>query len=316
MDLVYIMAPSYSGSTLLTRLLASHPQIATVGELKANIPDMAQYVCSCGSRIDDCAFWKELAGALRQGGISLNGGGGLQTHFRAPDRWLLDRVLRARVRGSSFELLRAIALRALPGASVRRGAILEKNRALIGAVASQRAAQIFVDSSKEPVRLKYLAASPTWKVKAIHLIRDGRANAAAHMKHEGIGMQAAAVEWLRTHAECERVARLLLRRNAVQRLHYEQLCRDPREALDNVCRFLEVPPLASVDESGSNQAHLIGNRMRLVHPLKIVLDEKWRETLGRANLAAFQRIAGDMNRRYGYVDPPDLPPQRNANASS
>ena len=34
-DLVYILSPSYSGSTLLTFLLNTHPEIATIGELKA-----------------------------------------------------------------------------------------------------------------------------------------------------------------------------------------------------------------------------------------------------------------------------------------
>ena len=33
--LLYILAPSYSGSTLLTYLLSQHDAIATVGELKA-----------------------------------------------------------------------------------------------------------------------------------------------------------------------------------------------------------------------------------------------------------------------------------------
>jgi hypothetical protein len=32
--LAYILAASHSGSTLLSMLLGSHPQIATVGEMK------------------------------------------------------------------------------------------------------------------------------------------------------------------------------------------------------------------------------------------------------------------------------------------
>ena len=34
-DLVYILAASHSGSTLLAMLLSTHPEICTVGELKA-----------------------------------------------------------------------------------------------------------------------------------------------------------------------------------------------------------------------------------------------------------------------------------------
>ena len=51
-DLIYIMSPSFSGSTLLTFLMGAHPSVATVGELKAtSLGDIDEYDCSCGSRI-------------------------------------------------------------------------------------------------------------------------------------------------------------------------------------------------------------------------------------------------------------------------
>ena len=60
-DLVYILAPSYTGSTLLTFLLAQHKSIATIGELKATArEDLETYRCSCGSLMRKCHFWKTL----------------------------------------------------------------------------------------------------------------------------------------------------------------------------------------------------------------------------------------------------------------
>ncbi len=45
--LIYILAASHSGSTLLSLLLGSHPEITTIGELKAtSLGDPDQYRCS------------------------------------------------------------------------------------------------------------------------------------------------------------------------------------------------------------------------------------------------------------------------------
>ena len=57
--LVYILAPSHSGTTLLARLLGSHPDVYTVGELQPLISgDITKYRCSCGALIRECGFWR------------------------------------------------------------------------------------------------------------------------------------------------------------------------------------------------------------------------------------------------------------------
>jgi hypothetical protein len=113
-DLVYILAPSYTGSTLLTFLLAQHKDIATIGELKATARgDLNTYRCSCGLLQRECGFWKKVAAAMRQNGASftLDDFG---THFRA-DSFLCDRLLRAVLHGRFFEAIRSLAIRLLPG---------------------------------------------------------------------------------------------------------------------------------------------------------------------------------------------------------
>ena len=69
-SVLYILGPSYSGSTLLTLLLAQHPQIATIGELKAatvgRIPD---YRCSCGQLLRECALWRDVQARMQRRGF-------------------------------------------------------------------------------------------------------------------------------------------------------------------------------------------------------------------------------------------------------
>jgi len=100
--LVYILASSYSGSTLLTLLLANHPEISTIGELKASaLGDVGKYVCSCGRPILECRFWKQVGAKMAAMGAEFR----LEdfgTHFRASGP-VCDRILRASLRGKVFE---------------------------------------------------------------------------------------------------------------------------------------------------------------------------------------------------------------------
>ena len=59
---VFLTSANFSGSTLLSFLMDSHPNIASVGELSNSIRgmNMETYQCSCGSRLVDCQFWLEV----------------------------------------------------------------------------------------------------------------------------------------------------------------------------------------------------------------------------------------------------------------
>jgi hypothetical protein len=300
-ELAYIASPSYSGSTLLTFLLGAHPQVATVGELKA-IPayfGADQYRCSCGELIRECAFWKQTSRELSNGngGVDLSE---LGTHFRLPSRRVADRVLRARIRGPAFEAARRIALRVVPAVRREFPRILERNRKLVDAVLRIRKARVFLDGSKDPVRLKYLLQSSGWKVKVIYLVRDGRGATCSYMRHYETRMQAAATEWRRTHEEIERILPVLSPGSCV-RVHYEQLCADPDGTLAGIFELLNLDPALAERDFRDVEQHILGNAMRLACTSEIKLDERWRAALTAGDLDVFERVAGDLNRQYGYA---------------
>src|SRR5262245_15835033 len=63
-NFVYLMGHGYSGSTLLTFLLNSHHDIATVGETgiaPRSRTRLDEFLCSCGERIALCPFWRRVA---------------------------------------------------------------------------------------------------------------------------------------------------------------------------------------------------------------------------------------------------------------
>jgi hypothetical protein len=300
MEFIYIVSTSYSGSTLLTFLLATHSQVATIGELKVTaLGDIDRYDCSCGVRIHQCAFWQRLGQELKRRGTALDFTN-MGTHFRRPDRPLLDRVMRARVRGPLFEALRTFALRLLPGAPQAYAQILARNKLLVDVVEQLRRPRVFLDGSKDPIRLKYLAEAKYWPIKAIHLIRDGRANSASLMNHENLSMETAAYEWRRTHEECEQLKRYFPQGSWFT-LHYEALCRNSPQMVDALFRFIGLDPGQVTLDFRSIEHHILGNSMRLDATSAITVDERWRTTLQSHELAVFERIAGHLNRRYGYT---------------
>ncbi len=297
-DLVYILAPSYTGSTLLTFLLSRHKEIATIGELKATArANLDEYLCSCGVLQRDCEFWKSVTDRMQRAGHSfaLDDFG---THFRA-DSSFCNRLLRAGVRPVYFEVIRDTLLQVIPNCRRRFHDVLERNRQFIDIVCDLQQGSVFLDGSKDAIRLRFLNSAGHWNPKAIYLVRDGRGACNSYMRHYSVPMETAAREWCRVHRECDRVVRELGTEKVIT-IHYEDLCRNTKETLEKIFNFLELDCDLSNLEFRSSEHHILGNEMRLKSTEEIKLDEKWKNYLTDEDLAVFEGIAGRTQRLYGY----------------
>lgn len=296
--LAYIMGPSYSGSTLLTLLLADHPEIATVGELKAtSMGDISSYRCSCGELLTSCSFWYKVKRMMQEQGRDFDFSD-FKTHFRAEKNPLTDRLLRASLRGPLFEVMRKIGFLLSPSARRARQGIIDQNRTLIEIICTLQQAGTFLDDSKEPVRLKFLLAAGWWDIRVIHLIRDGRGITNSYMRHNNATMAQAAQEWVQTQQECNRMARLLGKSRCLT-VHYEELCHKPEKTLTAIHQFLGLEPGAS--SSSKRTKHIMGNQMRLGSLQDIRLDEKWKQAISVEDLHIFSTTTGELNHLHGYT---------------
>jgi hypothetical protein len=179
-------------------------------------------------------------------------------------------------------------------------AILQQNRVLIDLITQLQGGRVFLDGSKDPERLVQFQKSSFWKIKAVHLVRDGRGIANSYMKHYRVGMAAAAREWSLSDLACKR-ARAVLPESNVLTVRYEDLCRHPSEVRKTILRFAGL-----ADENNGNGSrsdfHILGNEMRLTNFKEIRCDEKWRHELHPADLHVFEKVAGIANRENGYHD--------------
>ena len=321
--LAYILAASHSGSTLLSMLLGSHPQIATIGEMNLSpqaMGDLDRYRCSCGQFIRQCGFWQRVPEAMRRRGVAFDlacAG----TDYRSVQSPYARRLLRPMHRGKLAEGIRDVGLSLSPAWRAALPEVDRRNAALASTVAELAGAQVVVDSSKVGLRLKYLLRNPDLDVKVIRLVRDGRAVALTYMdpagfadasdpskraggtggdrRAERLSMHQAAYEWRRCMEEAEHVLRGLDCPRWLE-VRYEDYCREPEETLAQLHRFLDVEPGAQPGEFRSVEQHVVGNGMRLDTTSEVRLDERWRGILTEPDLQAFDAIAGETNRQYGY----------------
>ena len=321
-ELAYILAASHSGSTLLTLLLNSHPEIATIGELSpGHMENSSWYRCSCGSRIRECPFWQWVTSAARSRGIdfSIEEFG---TGFQMPDSRIATWLLGPLHRGPALELLRDTGLRMFSRWSSRILEIIHANEILIEVILEYYHAQLFVEKGNRALRLKYLLRIPSFDLKVIHLIRDGRGVALTYMdparfadardpskrgggirgnrEDERLSMAQAAHQWRRCNEEAEHVLRHLDKSQLIE-VRYEELCKNTENTLGRLFEFLGLDPDKPVHDFRAVEHHVVGNGMRLDSTSEIRPDERWRENLTDQDLRVFNDVAGEMNRGYGYL---------------
>ncbi len=323
---VFILAASHSGSTLLTLLLNSHPEIATVGEITSGATRrMERYRCSCRELMTECAFWKRVAERVRLTHPSFDlADFGIRLEPARP--WWLRRVARAEHRGPAFEALRDALLGLSPTWRRQFQRSAQGCLSLAEAVLELTGAHSIVDSSKLAHRLKWLRRMPGLDLRIVHLVRDGRSVALTYMDEDSfadardptlrrggwgdttegapssqrLSMERAAGEWRRDQRAAEHVLAGVDRGSWI-RVHYESLCADPDAVLRKLFTFLGLDPGTALRNFRAAEHHIVGNGMRLDSTSEIRLDERWKSVLSEADLRAFDAVAGDVNRAYGYA---------------
>lgn len=319
--LVYILAASHSGSTLLSMLLGAHPEICTVGELKAtSLGDKEKYLCSCRERIKDCPFWTGISEDMAVRGYTFditNAG----TDIKTGASHYVRRLLSPLHRGPLLEKIRDFALNLSPFWRVQLPNIQAVNTSLMECVLARTGKKVIVDSSKIGIRLKYLLRNPSLDVKIIRLIRDGRAVALTYMdparfadstdpglrgggtggnrEKERLSMNKAAHEWRRSNEEEEIILKYMDKSRWIE-ARYEDLCTHRDNELRRLFSFIGVDPAKAIMDFRSVEHHIVGNGMRLDSTSEIRCDERWREILNAKDLALFEALAGEMNRKLGY----------------
>lgn len=301
----YVCMPGspFTGSTLLGILLNEHPDCASIGAAIGLLAraDLSTYRCSCGELFRECEFWKHMATRTRELGHPVNvfKTNSWNTDLRLSHNRLINVLL---VRSLGWDALNDARDAVVGGVTRTRTAISQmgwNTWSLASAVLERTGKKVFVDTTRDHQRPKYLARHPLLDIRVIHLIRDPRGNSASIMKHAGKNVATAARQWRRYNVEAARV-RSYLPEASWMSLHYEDLCADSSGVLDRISDFLGVRRATVQPGSQDHQNHIIGNRMRLKGLTEIREDLSWQTRFTAAELATIARIAGAASHKFGF----------------
>ena len=297
--LIYIMGCAHCGSTLLTRVLARHSQIATVGELKMSaIPDYRNYQCGCGAQLLECPFWKQVARACAEEGIALDFSN-FGTHYRTTGP-LTGRMVAASVRNPALETLRQAAFTCWPPAARALARINRQNKLVIDKICEVLGKPVFLDDSKDPTRLMHLSRTGHYDVRAIYLVRDGRAVIASYKKRDP-DMNANIQLWESKVSECENLRKVLPDLKLLE-IQFEEFCRDSRRVLAKILAFCGLDDQSEhcLAPDGRESQHIIGHNSRLQADNPVELRTEWPKLLTRHDLANFGRRGRELDALYDY----------------
>jgi hypothetical protein len=300
----FLLAHSFSGSTLLSFLLGAHPEVATVGEMFiAPSHNTDAYSCSCGEPIERCSFWRRVSDKMAGRGVPFDVRGAETSLSAGSYGPFGSRVVWSEPRGPFLEGVRRTALALLPGVRRELDRRIAVNRHLAEAVLDLRGARVFVDATKRPGRALLLRRDPQLDLQVIHLVRDGRAVARSAFRNLGRTIEDGARSWAASLRHAEELQRTLPPERWLT-VRHEDLCREPCGTLARIFDFQKVSPdfqIGDIRDFRAGDHHIIGNRMRLSRASEIRLDERWRTELAPDQRRTVERIAGPGLARYGYA---------------
>lgn len=301
MVFVGVETSSYSGATLLAFLLNVHPSIASIGELNGLIPseDPESYLCSCGKKIKMCEFWQTVTCEMKRHGYQFDVAD-FHTEFRLNGPEWIQRLRVRSFKNATLNSIRDMFLQTLPQERQQFKALVTRNMALVEAILRLTGKDIFVDTSKDHLRVRALKMFSPYDVRVIHLVRDPRGVAASRLRRGvRIDVREAARQWVRLHTRLQ-IAHANSNSNKYIRVRYEDLCQNPRAMLKQLYVFCGMEPRSDALDWHSAPHHIIGNAMRLENLDAIKLDERWRGLLTEDQQREIWQIAGSLGTQYGY----------------
>jgi hypothetical protein len=193
----------------------------------------------------------------------------------------------------------ALGLRRAALPSVRQS--VDNTLALYETVARTTGARLIIDASKLPRKAAHLYVTDPARVRIVHLTRDGRGVVASRKRY--MTPEYAAKRWQHYHSLSLRLLDRWVPDKHRLRVAYEQFAAQPEQTLRRVFDWLGMEYSGQCLDFGIDHiAHSAGGnpaRFEMSGGIRGV-DERWRTSLTSEELATFDRIAGSMNRAFGY----------------
>jgi len=324
---IYIVGRGHSGSTLLTLLLARHPEVAAVGEL-ANLSlqcfrdgERTKWVgrCGCGERPFDCVVWRELLVQVKKVfGVDMQkdpfswrvSDVGLEEEYRSmaprkiPLIWARNkfwRILRF-AQYSQSDFIRNITKWYCPQI------LWAHNRSfIIKKFAEKLGVRAVVDASKDYLGMCDVYYYSQLPVKIIFITRDCRGSVWSMAKHAKSNIERAKMislgvdKWVVVNRRIMNFLKLIPSTDWIH-IQYEELCHNPQKTMQSIFNFMKfMNPKYNLTNVDIKEHTIAGNKIRLLGEItNIVEDTNWSTNLTEDELKAVKKHAGDFAKTLNY----------------
>jgi len=296
--LVYILSSRYSGSTLLSFVLGSHPEISTIGELKKFHAKMiakhgSAKTCSCGKLFVECEFWSKILMELRRSNpkrdfpsdfsqFEFFGNKYINHLFYKSCLWL----------NPKHQLVFTI-----PSLKTKMSNFLDYNYSIIKTANSLYEKNVFLDSSKPLRNLLYLSLDKRYDLYVLHLIRDPRGQVNSSLKYNKWSIGKATRKWIQTlEAHLDFLKKNDLKNHTIQ---YENFCRNPEKELQKIANFVGISERFEFTKFRETEQHIMGNYgMRLGKDMKIEERIDWLQKLSDRDRSSIENMTKSYKNYY------------------
>lgn len=300
---IYLTSFSYSGSTLLSFLLNSHPKITSVGELSGPISgiNMNTFPCSCGSLLINCKFWLDIQSEMKKLNLPLELSNFNTQYYSHIKKSFMDKSQLYTSKLSIFNYIKDILFDFDQSRAKHIAQVNKRCIKLAEIITLKSKTDFFFDASKDSVMLKYLSRCKDIDLKVIFLKRDARSLVCSYLeRYPQLPIGEIAYIWLRDTLRREANIKNYIKPKQLINIRYEDLCKNTEATLTKIYDFIGVEFNPLVFPLKPENHHIIGNRMRLGKIESISLNEKWKNELSDDQISTILDIVGAKNEHYGY----------------
>jgi LPS sulfotransferase NodH len=292
---VYILSQRYSGSTLLSFLLGTHPNISTIGERRKfythsfETNQEHKQSCSCGKLFKDCEHWNTIKKQVLNR-LNINDYKANPSEFKIYTNKNINKL--------DYRLMKFCVLRKIPNPFANKLEHLNQfNEILVEEIMKLNEGNVFLDSSKSLDQCFFLSQIEKFDLHVVWLSRDPRAQINSAMKYNKWSVQEATERWKEEMKENSE----MLDKMGVKytELSYELLCREPKEQMTQLLNEIGADDSSFSLNFREKTQHIMGNySMRLGTETKIEERKEWQKELSLSQIEEIEKLTRDYQNYY------------------
>ncbi len=303
MENIALLSTSYSGSTLLSMLVCSHPSIIGFGDTyNYQFVPLSETSCTCGAAPSICC---PIRVAIERRMTESGGRFSWLTSNPTP----LPRLLAAHP--SAVDLSRKAALlslyRAIPVEARLKifSSFYEETRLFFEALDAIENKTHYFDGCKVLLRLELLRTLVP-ETKVIHLIKNPNAYVHSFLGRRGRSLQSIVNGWIRYHA-ASREFQSILGDQKYMLVTFEELSANPEKTLKDIYHFIGVAARTEPFETWVNKAsvHVVGSKSKNVFQRVQEKAPRWKSELRPGQIAYIERRTKDIDWLQPLLARPD-----------